>query len=184
MLRALLAERFKLDAGWQTREQPAYALVLARRDGRLGPGLKPSTEACDAEKAGRPPLDALREKALTAEEWTKLKRPVCDTVLQPFRARIQGGARTMGDLARVLSRLPALKAPVVDRTGLAGPFDFELSFNPDMSPAVGSPNVAANELPAPSLFVALQEQLGLKLESSRAPLEVLVIKHVERPSPD
>jgi uncharacterized protein (TIGR03435 family) len=69
---------------------------------------------------------------------------------------------------------------VINRTGLAGEFQFELSWLQDMQ--AGAAPAAAND--GPSLFTALQEQLGLKLESSRGPVEVLVIESVERPTPN
>lgn len=183
MLHTLLAERFKLAVDWNTREQPAYALVLARRDGRLGPGMKVSPDRCDSERApGRPEIP---RGDVSPKDYDKLIWPVCDMLHQPFRARILAGARTMADFARILSRLPALGSPVVDRTGLTDAFDFELTFAPERSPAVAAPDVTAlSSERGPSLFIALQEQLGLKLESSRAPVDVLVIKGVERPTPD
>jgi len=70
-----------------------------------------------------------------------------------------------------------LGRPVIDRTGLAGAFDFKLEWTPDAAQADAAPVDAG-----PSLFTALQEQLGLKLESTKAPAEVIVIDHVERPS--
>ena len=78
---------------------------------------------------------------------------------------------------------PFLDRTVVDRTGIAGLIDYDLSWTPDLPP---NPN-AGERSPTnagPSLFTALQEQLGLKLESSRGPVDVLVIDHVERPAPD
>ena len=183
MLRALLAERFKLSVRWATRERSVYALVLARRDERLGPGMKPSTVDCNVERATpRQLIEARRDQPISAGDYASLTRPVCDMIFQPFRARIHAGARTMGDLARVLSRLPMLGSPVVDRTGLTGAFDFELAFVPER--AAGAANVSATGSNDPTLFVALQEQLGLKLESSRGSVEVLVIEGVERPTPD
>ena len=75
----------------------------------------------------------------------------------------------------------ALDRPVVDKTGLSGKFDFELSWVPDLSlPAVGDP--ASPPTVGPSLLTAVQEQLGLRLESARGPVEMLVIDKVERPS--
>jgi uncharacterized protein (TIGR03435 family) len=76
---------------------------------------------------------------------------------------------------------------VVDRTGLTGGFDLELTWTPDQprpeTPDAGARSVAGDR-DAPALFTALQEQLGLKLESAKSSMEVLVIDHVERPSPD
>ena len=84
----------------------------------------------------------------------------------------------MDDLARILSRIPALKAPVVNRTSLTGRFDFELLYASERqtpSPGVDSP---------PPLSVALEEQLGLKLESSRGQVRTLVVDRIDRPAPD
>jgi uncharacterized protein (TIGR03435 family) len=171
MLRTLLAERFKLDVRWSSRDMPVYSLVVARRDRRLGPALKPSTADCSEPARPRQPDDPPR----TIDEMTK---PACDTVYQPFRARIYGGAQTMDDLVRILSRIPALTAPVVDRTSLMGRFDFELQYVSDRQ----TPSPGADRLP--SIFIALEEQLGLKLESSHGPVRSLVIARIERPTPD
>ena len=176
MLQTLLAERFKLDVRWSTRDMPVYSLVAARRDGRLGPGLKASTTDCRDPR--RPQVPAPGEPSLTTEQLAALTKPACDMVYQPFRARIYGGGRTMDDLALILSRIPALKAPVVNRTSLTGRFDFELVYASERqtpSPAIDSP---------PSLFVALEEQLGLKLESSRGEVKTLVVNRLERLTPD
>jgi bla regulator protein blaR1 len=92
----------------------------------------------------------------------------------------------MAQFATVLSNF--VQRVVLDRTQLAGAFDFRLSWTPERLPQ-GPPPPGAPPLPpvdpnGPSLFAALQEQLGLKLESTRAPLDVLVIDRVERPTPD
>lgn len=108
-------------------------------------------------------------------------KPVCDMVYQPFRARILASARTMDDLARILARVPALTSPVVNRTAVTTRFDFELLYAPDRAnPAAAAPSLDA----PPSLFVALEEQLGLKLESSRGTVRALVVERIERPTPD
>jgi uncharacterized protein (TIGR03435 family) len=82
-----------------------------------------------------------------------------------------------------------VQRPVVDRTGLTGGWDFVLTYTPDASQIAPGAVAPGTPLPpadpnAPSLFTALQEQLGLKLDSDRAPMEVLVVEHVEAPSPD
>jgi uncharacterized protein (TIGR03435 family) len=158
MLQTLLAERFKLDVRWSTRDVPVYSLILARPDGRLGPALKPSTTDC--RQAERPRLPAAGEPR-TADALAALTQPACDTVYQPFRARIYGGGRTIDDLVRILSRIPVLKAPVVNRTSLTRRYDFELLYASERQ----TPSPGAEQ--PPSLFVALEEQLGLKLVLSR-----------------
>jgi uncharacterized protein (TIGR03435 family) len=149
MLRTLLAERFKLAAHFETREQQVYALVLLRSDGRLGPNLKPS--APDSKPGG---------------PFTSVGNGI---------ARVDGKAVTMDDLALVLAS-SNFRQMVINRTALNGRFDLDLRFTPESS------SVAAPEFP--SIFTAVQEQLGLKLQSERAPVPVLVIDSVQRPTPD
>jgi uncharacterized protein (TIGR03435 family) len=99
----------------------------------------------------------------------------CETVrcrISTNAGRIAGTGTTLSELMRRLS--PTLGRPVVDRTGLSGPFDLELTWSPDQTA----------DTAGPSIFTAIQEQLGLKLESQRAPIEVMVIDRLERPTPD
>ena len=152
MLRTLLAERFKLAAHFETREQQVYALVLARSDGRPGPQLKPSSPSAGGAKSG-----------------------LVTTSVDNGVARIQGSRVPLDNFALVLSS-SVFSRRVIDRTGLGGEFDLDLRFTPESSTAV------APEFP--SIFAAVQEQLGLKLQSERAPVPVLVIDSVDRPSPD
>jgi uncharacterized protein (TIGR03435 family) len=111
-------------------------------------------------------------------------QPVCGMRIGPGQM-VMGGT-PMSQFATVLSNF--VQRVVIDRTQLAGTFDFRLSWTPDRIPQ-GAPPPGAPALPpidpnGPSLFAALQEQLGLKLESTRAPLDVLVIDRAERPMPD
>jgi len=170
MIRSLLEERFKLKAHRETRELPIYELVLARADRRLGPEMRKPAADCDAAiAAGIPPPRQPGEP------------PPCGLMGGPART-IAGGA-TMAQLAANLSvRLERL---VVDKTGLTGRFAFNLAWTPDRMPTAEPP---AGVLPVdpngPSLFTALQEQLGLKLEPARGPVDVLVIDRVEHPAAD
>ena len=179
MLQDLLEDRFKLRTHRETREMPVYALRLARSDGKLGEGLKPSAIDCAAMRGrgrggrmgpppGPPPLG---------------ERPQCGMRVAPNQVLAGGVALTQ--LTQMLSQFT--QRIVVDRTGLSGNFDIDLSFTPERMPQ-GPPPPGAPPLNidpnGPSLFTALQEQLGLKLESDKAPVEVLVIDHVERPTPD
>jgi uncharacterized protein (TIGR03435 family) len=152
MLRTLLAERFKLAAHFETREQQVYSLVLLRGDGRLGPQLKPSAPASGSSSGGFP-----------------------STSVGNGTARINGRRVSMDTLAIMLTG-SVFNQRVINRTGLSGEFELDLRFTPDSSTA------AAPEFP--SIFTAVQEQLGLRLEASRGPVEVLVIDSVERPTPD
>jgi uncharacterized protein (TIGR03435 family) len=167
MLQTLLAERFNLRVRRERREMPVYALVLARRDGQPGPRLKREAAACaalrDAVKAGEKPL----EVPTRADG-----RPTCG--MMGGGGRFFAGGVTLATLASALS-VQAGRA-VVDRTGLSGFFEADLEFSPDAL------TDAATE--RPSLFTALEEQLGLKLEPQTAPVEVLVIEQIERPTPN
>ena len=170
-MRTLLAERFKLAVHRDAREMPIYALVMARADRTPGPELQPASEDCAAILAAarrgvRPPLSATG-------------KPTCDISVSP--GLVTGGTQPMSLLASVLSGV--LQRVVVDRTNLTGSYDLKLVFAPETNPQ-GSADPPAVDSNAPSIFTALQEQLGLKLESTRGPVDVLVIDHVERPTPD
>jgi uncharacterized protein (TIGR03435 family) len=175
MMRTLLAERFGLVVHQETRELPAYALVVAREDRKFGPEITASTLDCENQaKAGRggPPSPSAPGQ------------PACGMMISPGQMLV-GGA-PMSQFATILSNF--VQRVVIDRTQLPGTFDFHLSWTPDRMPQ-GPPPPGAPALPpvdpnGASLFAALQEQLGLKLESTRAPLDVLVIDRVERPTPD
>jgi uncharacterized protein (TIGR03435 family) len=98
---------------------------------------------------------------------------------------MMAGGIPLSQLTTLLSSM--VQRVVIDKTGLTGNFDFELKWTPDRMPPgapSGTPALPANDPNAPSIFTALQEQLGLKLESAKNLVEVLVIDHVERPTPD
>jgi uncharacterized protein (TIGR03435 family) len=178
MLRALLAERFSLVVHEDTRELPTYALVLARADGKLGPQLRGSDIDCaqmaGARGRGGPPVAAPQPG----------ERPPCGIRIGP--GQMSAGGLPLSQFATALS--PFVQRVIVDRTGLAGNFDVDLRWTPDQMPQ-GAPPPGAPPLPpinpnGPSIFTAVQEQLGLKLESERSPVSVLVIDKVEQPMPD
>ena len=163
MLRALLVERFGLKVHREIKEMPAYALVKARRDGRLAERLRPRSEQCVPEK-----------------------RPVS---AQPIRCGVRvgpgsfsGNGVTISTMATYLS--PLVDRVVIDRTDLAGVFDFEVRFTPELGAGRSTDARSRNDQHAPSIFTGLPEQLGLKLESIRARVDVLVIDNVQRPSAD
>ena len=158
MLRRLLADRFKLEVHREMREMAMFALTVARS----GPKLKPSTESVDANPQGPPPLIF---------------------AVSPELVKLPGRNATMGELASVMQR-SALDHPVVDRTGLTGRYDFDLEFAPDDSLFGGALGNGSETSGKPGLFSAMQQQLGLRLESTRGPVEVLVIDHAERPVSD
>ncbi len=175
MLQTLLADRFGLKTHRETRELPMYALVMARKDGALGPRLVRSNVDCAkwiAEK--RPQAGAGGPSGLAPGG----QRSAC--MMLTTRRFIVGGTRTTQELTASLQSLTG--RPVVDRTGLTGAFDFDLEWTSGtIAPPVGA-NPPADD--GPSIFTALQEQLGLKLESTRGPFDVLVIDSIQRPTPD
>jgi uncharacterized protein (TIGR03435 family) len=175
MMRSLLVERFKLVVHRETREFPAYALELARRDGRPGPQLHASTVDCSAIAAAR--------GRNGAPPPSGNERPQCG--IRAAGGQMMAGGIPLSQLTTLLSSM--VQRVVIDKTGLTGNFDFELKWTPDRMPPgapSGTPALPANDPNAPSIFTALQEQLGLKLESAKNLVEVLVIDHVERPTPD
>jgi uncharacterized protein (TIGR03435 family) len=110
-----------------------------------------------------------------------LPRQICASSLGPGIMTANGAM--MSDLVSAFVRfVPGVDRVVVDRTGLTGTFDVQLTWKWEgTGEYAGIPPVDRN---APEFFTAVQEQLGLKLEATRAPVDVLVVDHVERPSPD
>ena len=165
MLRSFLIDRFKLKAHLETRDAPVFALVMTRADGKPGAGLVPAHDDCAAIVAAE--IRGERPASRPGE------RPACGLIAGPNR--IAGGNQSMSQLATTLTG--PMSRMVLDRTGLSGVFNFTLDFVPDGSPIDASQNL-------PSLQTALHEQLGLKLEPARGPVEMLVIDSMERPTPD
>lgn len=176
MVQALLAERFGLRVHRETREMPIYALVLAKADGTWGSQLTRSTTDCAAMAA------AARRGAPPPPPTAITERPPCGTRSLP--GRMLAGGVTMADLARNVSNFAGRMT--IDKTGLTGSFDFTLEYTPDQLPPEGSLPAGVPQPPAngPSLFTAMQEQLGLKLDSQRGPVDVLVIDAAQQPTPD
>jgi uncharacterized protein (TIGR03435 family) len=177
MVQALLADRFKVVVHRETREVPIYALVLARADRSLGPQLTRSNTDCaglaEAARRGAPP---------PPPAGGPNGRPLCGTRTMP--GRILAGGVAMADVVRNLSNFAGRLT--VDKTGLTGAFDLELIYTPDQLPPAGAlpPDIRPAPVDGPSLFTAVQEQLGLKLDSQRGPVEVLVIDQAQQPVPD
>ena len=179
MLRALLADRFKLVAHNETREMPIYSLVVARADGKLGPKLSAAKVDCEARfsaaRRGGPPPD-----------FPAPGQPMeCGFMMAPGNMNV--GGMPMLELARSLS--PMVGRIVIDKTGLKGRYDFQMTYAPEGRGFGPGPGPGGAEPPpvdpnTPSLFTALQEQLGLKLESERGPVDVVVIDRVEQPTED
>jgi len=169
MLQALLADKFQLKAHRVPREISIYALVVDKNGPKIA-GLKPATPGDTYPNGPKYPNGRLAGPG---------------TITPNGMSGMTGQAAQMPALAVMLSRL-GLGREVVDKTGLTGKYDFTLRFSPtdgstpviNGQPAATSPDDAT----APSIFTAVQEQLGLKLESTKGSVEGLVIDHVERPS--
>lgn len=155
MLQALLRERFGLITRRETRTVPIYNLVLARQDGILGKYLIRAEVNCLAPET---PNTTLRNPALCGLNYTYDSQEV--------------HGRPLSSL--VTSLTVSVRRRVVDRTGLTGTFNFFLQYNRGQK----------LDSPHPSLFTALEEQLGLRLESAKGPVEFIVIEKASQPTPD
>ena len=159
MLRPLLADRFKLAVHNESRDLPAYELRVDRNDGKLGPRLKKVDVDCSQRGNGGP----------------------CGGFQTLGPGHLVAHAVPLSLLAQFLE--PPVSRNVIDRTGLQGPFDVELEYTPDRAP-LRRPEAAATDPTGVSVFTAVREQLGLKLESTKAPVDVLVIDRAEKPTRD
>jgi uncharacterized protein (TIGR03435 family) len=173
MLQALIEQRFAVVTHNEAREQPIYELRPAQPNGRLGAGMTRLESGCAA---------AMKQMNAGEQPAPRPGRgPDCSMGGAP--GRLQANAVNLDIFARALSGEVGRR--VVNKTGIAGDFDIDLSFAPEFSPGRrGSPLPDAAALAAgdrPSIFTALQEQLGLKLESSRGPVDVLVVDRAEMP---
>jgi uncharacterized protein (TIGR03435 family) len=173
MVQRLLADRFNLSVRLEARSRPGRVLVLARRDGRLGPHLKPSALDCAAEQAAR--TNQIRAGDNPNDPQDSLQECVVSTT----NGKTKLAGHSMADLAAFLSAILAGE-PVRDRTGLKGPFVIELTAAPNVPAKYAE---EASRL-GPSLDVALTEQLGLKLERQSIDVNVIVVDRVDRPSPN
>lgn len=166
MLRRLLAERFRLVTHTETREQPVYVLLPARPDGRLGPQLKRSPLPC-----GSPGTVAVPGQSASCG---------VDGSVNGGVGTITTWGTPMDNIAAALANY-AVNRTVINRTGLEGGFDVVgLRFAPEGFglPAASRPDAA------PSIFTAVEEQLGLKLEAARGPVPFVVIDSIQPPTPD
>ena len=185
MVKTLLAERFQLTAHFETRDLPAFALVLANRDGKLGPRLQRSGPNCAPVTAPPgvpipPPPPPGPESGITPVLPQDPLGPTCGFV--NFPGWMSGRKITMMHVAQILTQLT--RRPVVDETGLTGDFDMDVTFMPDqpvrLNGGAAPPELAQSD--RPPLLTAIQDDLGLKLDARRRDVDVLVIDRVERPS--
>jgi len=163
MVQSLLAERFKLKVRRETKQLPVYALVIAKG----GP------------KFLHAKFDTADDPAHTADPTLpRPPRPPCPTGLACWH-----NYGSMGYVAEVLSGYSEIGRPVLDRTGLEGGYYLALQFAIErpLAASAGTDN-APPEPAGPSIFAALQQQLGLKLKPTKGPVESIVIEHIERPT--
>ena len=166
MMQALLEDRFKLQMHRETRQNPVYALTVAKGGLKLKPFQEGScTPSSDTPRVpGQPPLCKARASSKGANV-----------------VAIDGQGMTLDEFSGLVLTASAFgfkfDRPIINKTGIAGRFDLHLEF------AIDDVRAAASLDPAyPSIFTAVQQQLGLKLEPTRGPAEFLVIDHIERPS--
>ena len=184
MMQSLLAERFKLAVHWETREAPVFALVVDR-PGKLGSQLEahPANDDCAATVF---PKDSESERAVRGTAQLA-QLPIPCGMIAHLPSSTAGshcfGGRNV-TLALLASSLPAqtglvtLPRPVIDETGLKGGYDFWLEWMPEDTSEVD------NHESGGTFREAVKNQLGLKLEAAKRPVTVLVIDHVEQPSPN
>jgi uncharacterized protein (TIGR03435 family) len=169
MLRTLLAERARLVAHYEDREDDVYFLDLVRQDRRLGASIRLSPRDCAAATAAA-------QAGRLAPEFAPAANGAPPCGIRSQGGEFLAGGITMDSLARNLGGRSG--RIVIDRTGLEG--FYELTLNYDAARDAS----AASAADVPTLFTALQEQLGLKLLSGRAPVQTLIIDRIERPAAD
>ena len=162
MLRTLLRDRFGLVARIEKRDLPVYFLTQAPAGG-IGPNLERATFDCSKL--------ASRGEEAAAAIAARPGRMLCGLAVND--GTFDGGAVTMGTISQVLT--PQTGRPVIDRTGLTGMYNVLLKWRPSLSPDAPPGD-------AVSIFTAVQEQLGLRLESGTAPLDVVVVERIKRPT--
>jgi uncharacterized protein (TIGR03435 family) len=170
MTRSMLADRFKLKVGHQTKELPVYALVQAKSGPKISQ-VRPMPRCAEVEAA------------------TQGSQQSAQCSSNPYYSfgGVFSGLRTLhadsapfSGFAAVLDSLPELmERAIVDKTGLQGKFTFDLKWQTANLSAGGT---SATDSVGPSIFAALQEQLGLRLESATAPVDVIVIEQIETPT--
>ncbi len=180
LVRQLLEERFRLKAHRETRELPIYNLVFARGDHRFGPGLQVAPVDCTPFRTGQRPIS----ESPTVELRGGYVVPRCG-----FRSTwdMRTGATSqnwkgipMAEFVRAIAN--AAGRDVHDQTGLTGLYDFDVTF---VSPTlVSAPGLPRPNGEGPSLTTALIDELGLKLEPAKGPVDVVVIDAAERPTPN
>ena len=175
-LQSLLEDRFQLKFHRETRELPAYELTIAKGGSKVK--LSEDQTPFRPPEKGDPPATQLPQPG----------RPMPRGTMRMSMSDLEANSIEFANFVQMLSQV--LRRPVIDKTGLKGLYDIKLKWTPEMGqgttpfgplPAGAQPPPAPDPS-GPSIFTAVQEQLGLKLESTKGPAEVLVIDSVEKPS--
>jgi uncharacterized protein (TIGR03435 family) len=192
MLQSLLADRFHLVAHREKRQLPVYAVVLAK-PGKLGPQLHPRNNDAECTTAPQPlpggvsassSSEAPADAAVALLQQYSCGRAEGGLLSSNDHDRVWAGGRKMdmGSIANSIGGMEATERPIVDQTGLSGLFDFTVEWSHQLQGLSVNPQP---DIPGMmSLADALRDQLGLKLKRTTASVDVLVIDHVEEPSPN
>jgi uncharacterized protein (TIGR03435 family) len=167
MVQSLLADRFKLRVNHQTKEHAVYTLVVTKN----GPTFSKTTVT---------PRDLTGSNAPSPTAQGK-------GVWQTGRGQLSVNQSSIGVFAIWLSRQPEISSVVLDQTGLKGNYDFDLQWTPDQGQIPGGQASDGTFSPnsyGPSIFAALQDQLGLRLEKTMGPMDTIVVESIEKPSPN
>lgn len=174
MMQALLADRFKLKVHFETRQLPIYALAVAKGGPKLAAAeeLPPVAESDDRQRAGAVPslsAGSLRKGVLVLYQGQEAEMTAREATIDQLVHWLAGYSEIGG-------------RTVVNQTGLTGMYDFTLRWTRERLTMPAQQSAPSPEPEAPALFTSLPEQLGLRLISTKGPVEVLVIDHIERPS--
>ena len=186
MMRTLLEDRFRLRAHVERREMPMYALVLLRKDGSFGRGMRASKIDCSRfsevlTRTGRGAIATQENPAcgLVSGGAAAVAATLGFTNSAPRGAQMVRGTATMRELVAVIARDRELDRPIADRTGLEGTYEFDLTWVPARAGAI-----VVDPVDVMPLEVAVQQWLGLRMEARKEPRDVVVIDSAERPTPD
>jgi uncharacterized protein (TIGR03435 family) len=178
MVQALLADRFQLKAHFETREVPVFELRLAK-PGKPGPKLISHADGPPCDKPDASPVADVPSFHFVCHTFspfidlgTKLVLGSRDVSMEVFA----------GTLSEALGGPLAFGRPIIDKTGLTGRFDFTLEWARERQTPAGADSPAASDPIGPTPLEALRDQLGLRLESTKASIPILVIDRVGRPS--
>lgn len=182
MVQSLLEDRFKLRTHWETREMPVYHLVVAKSGLKMRLSGDQSLPRYDDDADGPSDSSADLRGEMNTRTTVSGQTVISGMAIpmSPNLASRRPHALLPHSIIEIL--WGNTRRPVIDKTGLKGLYDFRLQFNLNPLPATADTSVDSSA--GPSLFSAIEEQLGLKLQSARGPIAVLVIDRVQPPMPN